>query len=123
MESINARVNDLRSAIGDLGQEIDRYNAGTAAALGGGVFSFLLAAGAGYDIIKGNSTLWFSFGISREMFYLIAAVLALLSVALLALAFYRERARDRSRDARLVELERELAELLEHKQSITQAGP
>jgi hypothetical protein len=107
------RLRELRSVILDLGQEIDSYKAVTAAALGGGVFLGLLGAGAIYDIVSGNASVWGAVGITGSQLKSIATLLSGLSLFLLGLAAVRILRRDRSRDARLARLEEEMADLRE----------
>lgn len=119
---IEERMKELRSRISDEGQEIDTYKARTAAAMGGGIFLLLLAAGSIYDLFTGNTSIWSALDITREHLYLIAGGLTGASLTLLVMAALRERRRDRSREERLAELERELAQLLDRKEAISQAG-
>ena len=117
--AIEDRLKNLRSRISDDAQAIDTYKAKTAAALAAGVFLFLLAAGAVYDLITGNTSLWFRLEIRYEQLYWITGVLSVASLSLLLTAFARERRRDRSREARLDELEQEFSLLLELKESLS----
>ena len=110
-------MNELRSLISEEGQAIDAYKAWTAALLGAGVFSGLLAAGGGYEIFAGNARLWLGLGITRAMLYWITGGLAVVSLALFAAAAARERRRDRDREARLDELEMELADLVDREEA------
>ncbi len=114
-------MKDLRSRISEDAQAIDTYKAKTAAAMGGGVFLFLLAAVPAYDLLTGNTSLWFMLDITRDQLYWIAGALSLTSLLLLAMAAMRERQRDRAREIRLDELEEEFARLLERKEAISQA--
>jgi hypothetical protein len=116
-ESIDSQLKSLRSSISDLGGEIDSYKAKTAAALGASVFLILLAAGAAYDLFFNKSGLWLLRGITREALVWILVALTSSSILLLAIGLSRRRRRDTSLEARLDELEREYAELLERKSS------
>lgn len=111
------RLNDLRSRISDAGQEIDEYNAKTAAGMGGGVFLGLLAAGAGYDLANGKGGLWLAIGVSRPMLVWLALGLAAACLVLLSAAGVHHRLRDRKRESRLAALEKELADLLDDTQN------
>ena len=108
-------MKELRSLISEEGQVVDSYKATTAAALGAGVFLGLLALGGGYEIVADNARLWLGLGITHSMIYWITGILAFASLALFAIATLRERQRDRNREARLDELENELADLLDRK--------
>jgi len=110
-DSIDRRVRDLQSRIRDVGDEVDAYKAGTAAAMGGAVFCLLLAAGGLYDILTGKASLWTAVGLSREAFDWLVAVLGALSVALFITARIRERRRDLQRETRLAGIELELSDL------------
>jgi hypothetical protein len=103
----------LRSSIRDLGHDIDVYKAKTGAALGGGVFLLLLAAGAAYDLITGNGTAWLALGIARQTLISILVALAGTAIILLGLALVRLRRRDTSLEIKLDLMEQEYAELLE----------
>jgi hypothetical protein len=109
---IERRVNDLRSRISDAGHEIDEYNAKTAAAMGGGVFLGLLAAGAGYDLANGKGRLWLVIGVSQPTLVWLVIGLAVGCLFLLAAAGILHRSRDRKRESGLAALEKELAGLL-----------
>lgn len=119
-DQIDARIKQLRLKIDDLGYEIDAYKSRTAAAMGGGLFLLLLAAGALYDLVTGNASIQFAIGMTRYQFYLLAFALAASSIALVATGIVRQGKRDRSREAKLDELERELADMLERKKAIAQ---
>jgi len=106
---------ELRSRIGDAGDAIDRYKAKTAAAVGGGVFLLLLAAGAAYDLLNGKTVLLTALNLSRTQFTYIASGLGLAGFALVGLAFSYERRRDRAGEARLAQMEEELADKLQAK--------
>jgi hypothetical protein len=115
---VESRLARLRSEISDEGQALDAYKAKTAAAVGAGVFLLLLALLAAYDLFMGKSGVWLSVGITGEHLTWIGGALAAVSLGLLGLAVLRERGRDRAREARLVELEQEYAELLDLKRLI-----
>ena len=112
-ESVDAHLVTLRSSISDLGHDIDLYKAKTGAALGGGVFLLLLAAGAAYDLITGNSTAWLALGITRQTLTSILVGLAGVAIILLGLALVRLKRRDTSLEMKLDRMEQEYAELLE----------
>ncbi|MEW6208987.1 MAG: hypothetical protein AB1631_11515 [Acidobacteriota bacterium] len=118
-DHIDARIKQLRRKIDDLGYEIDAYKNRTAAAMGGGLFLLLLAAGALYDIATGNASIQFALGIGRDQFYMLAAALAASSIALIATGIVRERKRDRAREEKLDEFERELADMIERRNATT----
>jgi membrane protein implicated in regulation of membrane protease activity len=109
----DAHLVTLRSSISDLGHDIDLYKAKTGAALGGGVFLLLLAAGAAYDLITGNRNAWLMLGITRETLISILVALAGVATILLGLAFVRLKRRDTSLEIKLDRMEQEYAELLE----------
>lgn len=119
-DQIEARIKQLRLKIDDAGYEIDAYKSKTAAAMGGGLFLLLLAAGAVYDLVTGNASIQFALGVTRYQFYLLAFALAASSITLIATGIARQEKRDRSREAKLDELERELADMLEHRNAIAQ---
>ena len=110
-ESIQDRRSSLKSQIRELGAEVDSYKTRTAAALGGGVFALLIAAGAVYDILSNKSSLWRTVGLSREELHWLAGLLTLAGAILLVIGIVRFRRQDRARGARLAALEEELAEL------------
>jgi hypothetical protein len=110
---IALRIALLKSQIQELGEQIDSYKAKTAGALGGAVFTLLLAAGGVYDLLNGKTSLWSGIGISKELFKWLVPGLAACSLALFALAWVRESKRDRGLNSTLEDLEEELAELRE----------
>jgi hypothetical protein len=112
-ESVDAHLLTLRSSISDLGHDIDLYKAKTGAALGGGVFLLLLAAGAAYDLITDNGTAWLALGIARQSLTSILVALAGVAIILLGLALVRLKRRDTSLEIKLDRMEQEYAELLE----------
>ena len=114
-ESIDAQLINLRSSISDLAHQIDLYKTKTAAALGGGVFMLLLAAGAGYDLIAGKTGAWSMVGLTHQTLFVIAMGLVVGSIVLLAIGLLRSRNRDTSLDIKLDQLEQEYADLLELK--------
>src|SRR5215472_5012746 len=101
--SIERRVRDLQSHIRDVGDEVDAYKAGTAAAIGGAVFCLLLSLGGLYDIATGKAGLWSEIGLSRQTFHWLVAALGALSIVLFILARIRERRRDLQQESRLAE--------------------
>ncbi|HKY03849.1 MAG TPA: hypothetical protein VJQ56_03110 [Blastocatellia bacterium] len=111
-------MRDLRARISDVAQEIDAHKAKTGAAMGGAVFLFLLALGAGYDLLSGKVHLWATFGIGDAALRWVAFGLAAASLLLFALAAVSERGRDRDKEALLDDLEQELAELSERQEMI-----
>ncbi len=119
-DQIDARIKQLRLKIDDLGYEIDAYKNKTAAAMGGGLFLLLLAAGALYDIVTGNASIQFALGVSSDQFYMLAFALAASGIALLIIGAIRQRKRDDGREAKLDEFERELADMLERKKAIAE---
>lgn len=123
VESTDAQLRDLRSRISDLGHQVDSYQTKTAAALGGGVFLLLLAVGAAYDLLVGQSGVWSMLGVSRHALVWIANGLGGCSISLLVFALARRRRRDASLDSRLNQLEQEYAELLERRNRNPRSGP
>ncbi len=114
-ELTQERLKELRSQISEIGQEIDSYRTVTAASMGGGVFLLLLGLGAVYDLLTGNTSLWSKLGVARSELYWLAGALLALSLVLLATAFLRHRRRDLEREAHLIELEDEMADLLDQQ--------
>ena len=112
-ESIDARLTSLRSSISDLAHQIDVYKTKTGAALGGGVFLLLLAAGASYDLIVAKSAAWSMIGMTHQTLASIATALVVGAILLLAIGLLRTKRRDPSLDIKLDEMEQEYAELLE----------
>lgn len=119
-ESIDIRLRKLRAGISDLGHQIDSYKAKTAGAFGAGVFLFLLAAGAVYDLIAGRSAVWLARGATRETIPWIASGLGAASIVLLVLALARIKRRDTALDGKLEQMEKEYAELLESRDAKNQ---
>ena len=109
----DAELQSLRSQISDLGYQIDSYKTKKAAAFGLGVFLLLLAIGAVYDLVTGNSGVWMMLGVTRESLTWIAGLLGLTSLALLGFGAGLVMRRDKSLPARLDEMERDYAELLD----------
>src|SRR5947207_9317540 len=66
------QVAELRARIGDLAMEVDTDKAKIAGCVGGGVFLFMLAALAAYDLLTGKSGLWLSIGVTRELLLWVA---------------------------------------------------
>lgn len=114
-ESIDTQLTNLRSSISDLAHQIDLYKTKTGAALGGGVFLFLLAAGAYYDLIAGKAAAWSMIGLTHQTLLSIATGLVVGAIVLLTLGLVRLRRRDANLDTRLDQMEQEYAELLELK--------
>jgi hypothetical protein len=114
-ESIDTQLTNLRSSISDLAHQIDLYKTKTGAALGGGVFMLLLAAGASYDLIAGKAAAWSMIGLTHQTLLSIAIGLVVGAVLLLALGLVRLKRRDASLDTRLDQMEQEYAVLLELK--------
>jgi len=113
VEPPDAQLEKLRSSINDLGHQVDSYKIKTAAALGGGVFLLLLAAGAAYDLAAHKSASWLMLGVTRGTLTWIAYGLGSCSIILVFLAIVRIRRRDTNLDVRLDQMEREYAEMLE----------
>lgn len=121
-DSVEARLATLRSTISDLGHDIDFNKAKTGAALGGGVFLLLLAAGATYDLITDKGRAWLTLGIARDTLISIAAGLAGIAVVLLGIAFIRLKRRDTDLELKLDHMEQEYAELLERRNKDRESG-
>src|SRR6266850_3866648 len=115
VEPRDAQLEKLRSSINDLGHQVDSYKTKTAAALGGGVFLLLLAAGAAYDLLVQKSASWLMLGVTRGTLAWIAYGLGSCAIILVLLALVRIRRRDITLDVRLDKMEQEYAEMLEHK--------
>jgi len=122
-ESVDAHLVTLRSSISDLGHDIDLYKAKTGAALGGGVFLLLLAAGAAYDLISGNGKAWLALGIARQTLISILVGLAGVATILLGLALVRLKRRDTGLEIKLERMEQEYAELLELRSEVRKSTP
>lgn len=117
-QSIEKRLNELRPLITEMGDRADSLRAKTAGALGGGVFTLLLALGGVYDLATGNASVQIGLGVSKSMFTFITIALTVLSLALLAIAMLRLRPGNRGLESKLDELEEEFAQLLERKKSL-----
>ena len=89
--------------------------------MGGAVFLLMLAAGAAYDLITGNTALSVALGVTRETLTVIALGCGLGGLALLAHALVRSRRADQARAAELAVLEEEYADLLDARDSSSQA--
>jgi hypothetical protein len=109
----DAELQSLRSKISDLGYQIDSHKTKTAAAFGLGVFLLLLALGAVYDLVTGKSEVWMTLGLTRESLNLIAGGLGVTSLVLMGIGVGLIVRRDRSLVARLDEMERKYADLLD----------
>lgn len=116
-ESLEKRVSQLRSKIGDLAIEIDAYKANIARCAGGGVFLFALAGLATYDLLTGKSGLWLSIGVTHENLLWLAIGLGVASIAAFAYALILDKKRDTVRENQLAALERELEQLVSSKTS------
>ena len=115
----DAELQKLRSQISDLGYQIDSYKTKKAAAFGLGVFLLLLAIGAVYDLVTGNSGVWMMLGVSRDSLTWIAGGLGLASLALLGFGAGLIMRTDKSLPARLDEMERNYAELLDARNQMS----
>ena len=107
------QLRDLRAQISDEGHRIDRYNAGTAAALGAAAFLILLCLGATYDYVRQRTGLWASLGISHQMLGVAAWTFGGAGAALTLYGLMRQRKRQSEGETELQALEDELADLLE----------
>ncbi len=121
-ESVDEHLGDLRSRISDLGSELDQTRAGIAAAMGAGAFFILLAAGAAYDLLKGNAGVWGDIGIPPEILQWGALILGAAGVRLLVGGITSRRRGDPARETELADLEQQYADLLEHKKSMDSAA-
>jgi hypothetical protein len=119
-ESVDAQLASLRSDISDLAHEIDVNKTKTGAALGAGVFTLLLAAGAVYDVTEGKSAAWSMVGVTHQTLTLLAVALAIVGLVLLSIGLLRRRNRDTSLDIKLEQMEQEYAELLDTKKRSVQ---
>lgn len=115
VEPFDAQLKNLHSRIGDLGHEVDSYKTKTAAALGGGVFLMLLAAGEAYDLFVNKSAAWLMAGVAHETLEWMVYALGGCAIVLVLFAIVRVRRRDTSLDIELDQLEQEYAELLERR--------
>jgi hypothetical protein len=122
VEFLEAQLRIMRSSISDLGYQLDSYKTKTAAALGGGVFLLLLAAGAAYDLVAGKVGMWLTLGATRESLVWITCGLGAGATILLVFGFLRVRRSEISAKARLEELEQEYANLLERRDAGAQSG-
>ena len=114
-EAIDAQLTSLRSSISDLAHQIDLYKTKTGAALGGGVFMLLLAAGASYDLFVGKSATWSMIGMTHQTLTSIATGLVVGAILLLAIGLLRAKRRDPGLDIKLDQMEQEYSELLDQK--------
>jgi len=101
----------LRNEIRDLGHQVDSHKAGTAGALGGGVFLLLLALGGAYDLITHNSSIRSAIGMSEPAFRWLVFAIGLAAGTLILTGLFRQVRRDLDREARLTVMEQELARL------------
>ena len=109
----DAELQSLRSQITDLGYQIDSYKTKKAAAFGLGVFLLLLAIGAVYDLVTGNSGVWMMVGVTRDSLNWIAGGLGVVSLTLLGIGATMILRADKNLASKLDEAEREYAELIE----------
>jgi len=107
----NDRIRELRSHISNLGYEIDSRKTGVAAAMGGGVFLLLLAAGAFYDLASRNTSIWDIIGASREVIWVIAILLGVAGGGLIAWGVARHLWRDSGAEEQLAKMQIEYEEL------------
>jgi hypothetical protein len=114
-------LTELGSRISDLGHEIDSRKATVARSMGGAAFLLMLAVGAAYDLVTHNAALLVVLGVTRETLTRIAFGCGLAGLALLAHALVRSRLSDQTRDAELARLEQDYTELLDRKDSASQA--
>lgn len=116
-DAMDKRMTELRGRISDLGYEMDAGKAGIAGMMGLGVFLFLLAALAAYDLLTGKAGVWASIGVTRDMLSWMAYGLGAVAGLLVVLALRRRLRPDRAREAELAELEEEYARLRERQDS------
>ncbi len=119
---LDTQLEKMRSSISDLGYQVDSYKTKTAAALGGGVFLLLLAAGAVYDLVAGKLGMWLNLGATRETLVWIAGGLGAGATILLVFGFRRVRRSEISTKARLEQMEQEYADLLERREAGARSG-
>ena len=120
--AVDRQLTELGSRISDLGHEIDARKATVARSMGGGVFLLLLALGAAYDLVTHNAALLVVLGVTRETLTRIAYGCGLAGLALLGHALVRVRLGDQTRDVELARLEQDYTELLDRKDSASQAN-
>ena len=119
---LDTQLEKMRSRISDLGYQVDSYKTKTAAALGGGVFLLLLAAGAAYDLVAGKVGMWLTLGATRETLVWITSGLGAGATILLVFGFRRVRRSEISTKARLEQMEQEYADLLERREACARSG-
>ena len=119
--AVDRQLTELGSRISDLGYEIDSRKATVARSMGGAVFLLMLALGAAYDLVTHNAALMVVLGVTRETLIRIAFACGLAGLALLAHALVWPRLGDQTRDAELARLEQDYTELLDRKDSASQA--
>jgi hypothetical protein len=122
VEALDAQLKKMHSSISDLGYQVDSYKTKTAAALGGGVFLLLLAAGAAYDLVAGRVGVWLMLGATRETLVWITSGLGAGATILLVFGFRRGRRSEISPKAKLEQMEQEYAELLERRDAGARSG-
>jgi hypothetical protein len=122
VEFLDTKLKKMRSSIIDLGYQVDSYRTKTAAALGGGVFLLLLAAGAAYDLVSGKVGMWLPLGATRQTLVWITCGLGAGATILLVFGFRRVRRSEISVKVRLEELEQEYADLLERRDAGARSG-
>jgi len=122
VEFLEAQLKKMRLSISDLGYQVDCYKTKTAAALGGGVFLLLLAAGAVYDLVAGKVGMWLTLGATRETLVWITSGLGAGATILLVFGFRRVRRSEISAKAKLEKIEQEYADLLERSDADARSG-
>ena len=119
---LDTQLEKMRSSISDLGYQVDSYKTKTAAALGGGVFLLLLAAGAAYDLVAGKLGMWLTLGATHQTLVWITSGLGAGATILLVFGFRRVSRSDISTKARLEQMEQEYADLLERREAGARSG-
>jgi hypothetical protein len=114
--SPDAELRNLRSEISDLGYQIDSHKTKTAGALAAGVFTFMLAAGALYDLAAGKSRVWSAIGIDPDALRWLGVGLGVVAIILLLAGLRLFLKRDQQLQAKLDRLEQTYAELTAREQ-------